>query len=321
MFYIFHGDDEFSRAEQIAVFKEKVGDATVRDLNVTQFDARVTFSELRHAADAIPFLADKRLVIVEGLLTRLGESRSKSDKEYLDKLKEYLPFLSDSTRLVFVEPKLLPKNNALLKLAAKQEGKTVLEFVMPKDATQWIGRRVKKHGGEIEPRAAATLARMTGNNLRRLDAEIHKLVTYVDAARPISEDDVTLMVSAAIEANVFALVDALGVRDGKQAMQELHRLIDLGENPLGLLAMITRQFRLLIQVKELMGQSISQAEMAKVLGQHPFVVEKITRQSRNFTMEQLERIYHYLLEMDVAIKTGETGDVLALDLLVVGLAG
>jgi len=59
--------------------------------------------------------------------------------------------------------------------------------------------------------------------------------------------------------------------------------------------------------------------MATRLKLHPFVVKKTTRQAMNFSMEQLETVYRRLLEIDVAIKTGEMNDVLALDMLVVGL--
>ena len=331
MFYILHGEDEFSRAEQIAAFREKIGDETVRDFNVTLLDGRkVTLAELRYAADAAPFMADKRLVVVEGLLTRFSASRGRgadegepsgTAKAFLSGLLEYLPNVPETTRLVFAESKTLPPSNAVLKLAASQPGKTVIEFEAPKNAAAWIEKRVKKHGGAIERKAAAKLAGWIGRDLRRLDSEIQKLITYVNAARPIQEEDVTRLVSASFEANVFDLVDALGRRDGTRAMRELHRLLDLGENPLGLLAMITRQFRLLIQVKELQEKSLPAPEMAKALGQHPFVIEKIGQQARNFSMEQLERIYSHLLDLDVGIKTGEMSDVLALDVLVAELAG
>jgi len=330
LFYILHGEDEFSRAEQIADFKEKIGDATVRDFNVTVLDGRkVTLAELHHAADAVPFLADKRLVIVEGLLTRLSAGRGKGSddepsgaaKEFLSGLLAYLPQVPDSTRLMFVESKTLPPSNPVLKLADAQKGKTIIAFERPKNAAGWIEKRVKKHGGEIDHKAAATLATMIGSDLRRLDSEIQKLVTYVNAARPIKGEDVTRLVSASIEANIFDLVDALGRRDGRRAIRELHRLLDLGENALGLLAMITRQFRLLIQVKDLQEKNVPAPEVAQALGQHPFVIEKIGQQARNFSIEQLERIYSHLLDIDVGIKTGEVSDVLALDLLVAELAG
>jgi DNA polymerase-3 subunit delta len=84
--------------------------------------------------------------------------------------------------------------------------------------------------------------------------------------------------------------------------------------------MIVRQFRIMIQVKELGEQGLSQRDMATRLNLHSFVVEKTTRQAMNFSMEQLETVYRKLLETDVAIKTGQMDDVLALDMLVVGLS-
>jgi DNA polymerase-3 subunit delta len=86
-----------------------------------------------------------------------------------------------------------------------------------------------------------------------------------------------------------------------------------------LLGMIVRQFRIMIQVKELNGQGLNQQEIAAKLKLHRFVVKKAVRQAMNFSMEQLEAIYRKLLETDIAIKTGQMDEVLALDMLVVGL--
>ena len=131
----------------------------------------------------------------------------------------------------------------------------------------------------------------------------------------------TLLVADASTSSVFDLVDALGKRDGQRAAHELHHLLDQGENPLGLLAMIVRQFRLLILVKELQARHLPPEAIAKEIGQHPFVVKKIGEQAHAFRdSAQLEQIYRRLLDIDVEIKTGVTPDVLALDLLVAGLA-
>jgi DNA polymerase-3 subunit delta len=129
-----------------------------------------------------------------------------------------------------------------------------------------------------------------------------------------------LLVADSGLSNIFDMVDALGHRDGQKASRELHHLLDQGDNPLGLLAMIVRQFRLLIQVKELSEQSLPPDAIAKELKLHPFVVKKIGEQARNFSLPQLETIYRRLLDIDIEIKTGQTSDVLALDLLVAGLA-
>jgi DNA polymerase-3 subunit delta len=329
MFYLFHGEDEFSRSETLADFKKKMGDPGLAELNTTVFDgSKVTLDELQHVCDSIPFMAARRLVIVEGLLTRLepkgkDEKRSAWQKEYLEGLTRYLPHLPETSRLVFVENKSISKNHPVHRLALAEEGGHVREFEPPqgRQLNRWIEERVRKKGGQIEAVAIETLAAFVGNDLRLLDQEIEKLIAYANWARPISEDDVRLLVSSVQEANIFEMVDALGQRDGQRAAKLLHQLLDAGEHPLALLGMIVRQFRILIQVKELTERGLSQQEMATRLRLHHFVVKKTMRQAMNFSMDQLEAIYGRLLETDVAIKTGQMDEMLALDMLVVGLSG
>ncbi len=139
--------------------------------------------------------------------------------------------------------------------------------------------------------------------------------------RAITAQDVELLVPYAGTANVFAMVDAIGRRDGRTALRLLHKLLDENAAPLYLLSMIVRQFRILIQVKELSAQGLASSTIAKRAGLHPFVAEKAGRQAMNFSMGQLEVIYVRLLETDLAIKTGQVDDVLALDTLVAALCG
>jgi len=329
-FYVFHGADEFTRAETLADFKRRLGPPDTVDLNTTRLDGKtLTLAEIHHACDAIPFLAEKRLVIVTGLLTRLtsrkGQETSAVQKEYLSALADYLPRLPETTRLVFVEEKPLPARHSILQLAQREEMGYVKRFDPPnaKALPRWIGKRVRKYGGEIEPQAAHQLAAVVGTDLRLLDQEIVKLVTYVQSpttAQPITRADVDAVVPYAQAAVVFDLVDALGQRDGRTAAQTLHRLLDAGEHPLGLLAMIVRQFRLLIQVKELKAQGATPRDIARQLGIHPFPAGKLYAQATHFTAAQLETVYRHLLDTDVAIKSGKIEAEVALDLLVAGLA-
>ncbi len=324
MFYLFHGEDEFSRSETLADFKRKMGDSGLAELNITVFDgSKVALSELQHACDSVPFLADRRLVIVEGLLTHLepkrkGEKRAAWQGEYLEGLIRYLQHLPETTRLVFVEDRTISEDNPIYQLALAEKCGHVREFQPPRgeQLSRWIEERVRRKGGRIEPAAVEELAAFVGNDLRLLDQEIEKLVAYVNWARPITEDDVRLLVSYVREASVFEMVDALGQRDTQRAARLLHQLLETGEHPLALLGMIVRQFRILIQVKELTEQGLSQQKIASRLRLHPFVARKARRQAMNFSMEQLEAIYRKLLETDVAIKTGQMEEVLALDMLV-----
>jgi len=325
--YVFHGADDFTRAETLADFKRRLGPPDAVDLNTTMFNGRtLTLADLRHACDAIPFLAEKRLVIVTDLLTRLvprkGREASAAQKEFLAALADYLPRLPDTTRLVFVEDRPLPARHPILQMAQQEAWGYVKRFDAPEARTlpRWVEKRVRKHGGEIEPRAAAHLAAVVEDDLRLLDQEIVKLVTYTNAERAIVREDVDAVVPYAQAAIVFDLVDALGRRDGRTAAQTLHRLLDAGEHPLGLLAMIVRQFRLLIQVNELKAERATPRDIAQALNLHPFPARKLYNQATHFTAAQLETVYRHLLDTDVAIKSGEIDPEAALDLLVAGLA-
>ncbi len=326
-FYVFHGEDEFTCAEMLADFKRRLGPPDTVDLNTTYLSGKsLTLAELHHACDAVPFLAEKRLVIVTGLLTRLTPRRdrelSAAQKGYVAALTDYLPRLPRTTRLVFVEQESLPARHPVLQLAQREKTGYVKRFDPPKDKAlpRWIEKRARKHGGEIEPRASRQLAAVVGADLRLLDQEIAKLVTYTNAEQAITAADVDAVVPYAQAAVVFNMVDALGQRDGRTAAQTLHRLLDAGEHPLGLLAMIVRQFRLLIQVKELRTEGATSRDVAQALKLHPFPAGKLYNQATHFTAAQLETVYRHLLDTDVAIKTGEIEAEVALDLLVAGLA-
>ncbi|HIP95806.1 MAG TPA: DNA polymerase III subunit delta [Anaerolineae bacterium] len=323
MFYLFHGEDEFSRAEAVQKLKQRMGgDPAMVDLNTAVLDGRkITLGELRHACDTLPFMADRRLVIVEGLLGALSAQEKRRGKEILDGLVAYLPHLPPTTRLILVENRRISQKHPVYQLALAEECGHVQEFIPPQKGAllRWIARRVERHGGQTTPPAAGELAAFVGNDLRLLDQEIAKLVAYTGGERPISVDDVHLLVSYAQEANVFHMVDALGRRDGRTAMRLLHQLLT-DQPPLALLGMIVRQFRILVQVKELGERGLGQREIADKLKLHSFVVEKGRRQARNFSMAQLEAVYDKLVETDVAIKTGQLDPVLALDLLVAGLS-
>ena len=334
VFYVFHGEDEFSISETLDDFKRRLGPPDTVDLNTTILNGRsIALAELRQACDAIPFLAEKRLVIVHGLLTRLtaqkNQSLSRAQEEYVAALADYLPRLPETTRLVFVEAKSLPARHPILKLAQREAAGYAKRFDPPdKDAVRgWIRRRVGGYGGQIEPYAAQKLGDAVGDNLRLLDQEIVKLVTYTNAERPITAADVDALVPYVLP-NVFKLVDALGRRDGPVAVQELHRLLDTDahadtdprRHPLAILGMVVRQFRLLIQIKELESLGATQQDIVNTLKLHRFPVGKLRSQAARFTTAQLETVYRHILDTDVAIKTGKMETELALDLLVAGLA-
>ncbi len=328
MFYLLHGEDEYSCSLALAKMKTRLGDPTTVDLNVTILDGKKgTLDELIYTCDTVPFLAEKRLVIVNDLAARFEPQAagrkvsSEQDRAFLQGLGEYVGHLAESARLVFLEHKKVSKTNPIYKLVLSSEHGYVREFAPPRGRAlnRWIADRVQEKGGRIEDRAINLLAGFVGNDLRLLDREIDKLLTYTGEERPIGERDVQLLVSYVQEADIFQMVDALGKRESREAMKLLHRLLEGGQPPLYLLHMIIRQFRILLRIKELLGKGTSVADIRALLGLHPFVVEKMMKQAPNYSIAQLEAIYHRLLETDVAVKTGAMEPRLALDVFVTEL--
>lgn len=321
-FYILHGDDDFSLRAAVQAMRDQMGDPATAELNTTVIDGKNTSAAgVLSAVRAIPFLSDKRLVIVEGMITWLSrKGAGKSGKDELEKLAAGLAELPEWARLVFVEPGTLSERNPVLKAAKEIVGGYHKAFNPPRNAVQWIKQRAQdEYGTPINNQAALALATVIGNDLRAADSELAKLAAYVNAERPITERDVATMTTYVAEANIFEMVDAIGKRDGATAAQLLHSLLE-NDDPLQLFGMIVRQFRLLILAREFLNDGGTPKQTGAAIGAHPYVGEKVAEQARAFTQEQLEHIYAHLLETDVNIKTGKVDPILALDLLLAGIS-
>lgn len=321
--YLFHGDDDLRIDETAGALldawkAEPNGDLNIADMEGTTANA----GEVLAAASAYPFLAERRVVVVHGMLgwiTRKGAGDT--GKKAVELLENGLPTLPDYTRLLFIERAALSETNKVLKLISALPNTAIRFFAVPEDNTNWIIHRAKQaYGVVIEPNAAAALASVTPGDSRRADNELIKLVAYVDGQRPISENDVALLTPYVSEANMFAMVDALAEGRVRQASELLHRLLDQGEDPFGLYGMVARQFRLLLLTKEHFASGGGTQDLGNAIGQKKFVADKLARQSRAFELDAVEAIYRQIGEYDYQIKTGQITIVLALDLLIASLA-
>jgi len=326
MFHVWHGEDEYSLQQALREKKAALGDATTADLNTAVLDGRsLSLDDIRATCNTMPFLAENRLVIVEGLLARYEPraSISESGKAHADPLetglRQYLPDLPESALLIFTERGALSERNSMLKVF-KELGGTVKEFAPPTGAelTAWIVQQVRAAGGGIAPRAAETLAAFVGSNLRQLAQEIDKLMAFA-AGRSIQEDDVHQLVADAREMKVWTLTDAVAAGHRDLAVQALHHMLNDGAQPLMLMAMITRQFRMLVQVKDLADARLSPDDIARQLRLNPYGARRAAETARGFTFERLDAIYQHLLDADIAVKTGRLEPSLALDLLIVDI--
>jgi DNA polymerase-3 subunit delta len=317
MYYLFHGPDTYRQRLALAALLAGQGEAEMLSLNTTRFYGPMPFADFQQACSAVPFLSPVRVVIAEELFT------ASLDKTFLDRLEAFLPDLPDRTLLVFLEGRKLADTHRIVRLASKDRRAKVelFEELRGGELERWIRERVRAAGGRITPRAANSLAVNVGSDLQALGNEIEKLVLYKGPDAEIDLPDVALLSPYAAEARVFDLTDALGERRGAAAAEAFQRQLQQGTDPFQIFAMVVRQFRLLIQVREMAESGARPADIARQLSVHPFVAEKLAKQARGYTMPQLEQIYGRLLAIDVDVKTGKADLLTSLHLLVAGLAG
>jgi len=328
MLYILYGLDDFSLGQAVGKIKADLGDWEMLATSTTNLEGQhLTLSELRNKCGAAPFLSSHRLVIVNGLLGRFevkqskprsGKGKSGNGLGEWEDLDSYIKQMPETTVIVLIDEEVKGSNPLLKKISPLAEVKT-FPLLRGKDLKEWIRQRVKKEGGDITPQAVDLLAELIGGDLWAMDGEIRKLLLY-NQARSISVDDVRQLVSHVQEASIFALVDAVAEGRTESAQRILHRLYDEGVAPTYILVMITRQFRLIAQARDL-GKGLSRLQIQDRLGlKQSYVVDKTLSQAKLYDFEDVKRAYDKLLETDLAIKTGKYSDKLALELLVTELA-
>jgi DNA polymerase-3 subunit delta len=332
--------DEYLVANRVAELKAALGDPEFAALNITEFgESGVGAGDILAQAEMMPFLAPRRLILVRGYLgrldTRMAQSKETSSAAHVEaaKLLTGLTELGDGADLVFIDSKV-DKRRQLWKgfkdgtgrsvpglQTLVEQGRLVLEELKPPDARElssWLQRHARAQGIVLEGRAAQLLANYVGVNLRQLDNELAKLATYA-AGRPITAADVELLVSDASESMIWDLTDALTRRDGRSAMRALQILRRNDANAFYLLTMITRQYRLILKVKEAMRlYGGNEFEIAKQIGENAFPVKKAMSQAPAYTPHDLEDVLDRCLTLDYAAKSGADADT-ELDLLVAEL--
>jgi len=329
LLYILFGQDSFSLRESLEEIKRDLGDPELLATNTTILDGQqLTLEQLKTVSETIPFLAEKRLVIVQGLLERFEpkgrparQRRTKKASEGQNNHKSFSAYISqipDSTVLVLIGNRVSTNNPLLRALSTKAQVKT---FPLLKNTRlyHWIQKRVTQEGGSISSSAVNLLAELVGNNLWIMASEINKLVLFT-AGRPIEEEDVRAVVSYAQETNVFAMVDAILELKAGMAEQRLQQLLISGAAPAYLMVMLSRQVQRIVRAKELRNQGKSEAEIQDKLNlTSGFTLRKVLGQADRYSMTRLKEVYHKLLETDLSIKTGKYQGKLALNLLIAEL--
>lgn len=310
MLYLLHGPDEYRRTAALADLCARIP-ADVYDLNVSVLEGRrLKLDTLVATCEALPFLAERRMVIVNDLLKnqKAGAER--------DALRSYLERVSQSCDLIFVESEDVDKRGVLFSYLKKHGD--VQEFALQEapELARWLIECAQNRGVRLEPAAAQQMVALVGLETRTLVNELEKLASFVGKGGRITAAIVEHMVQDEQEQNLFAFIDALCSKRRSLALVSVRHLLEDGQAATYILFMIARQLRILLSVKTLIGQRIRPDDIATQLGQKPFVVRKAMEQIRAFSEQELIDFHDRVVSLDHATKTGRIEAETGLELLV-----
>jgi len=315
MVKLFYGEDSYSLSHELKALEEKFSLANFGDLNINKFDGSVlTYEEFIRSISALPFLAEKRLIIIKNFL-RDGD----------EKLREYIsknfPKFPNSADVILVEEGEVNKNLGFFKTLKKLNQTSYFPLRQGYDLEKWLLDWSAKEKIRIKPPAIRKLVAMAGNNSWRLINELQKLDVFrlVMGRDQIGEDDIEEMVEGESNPNIFNFIDDLGARDAKSALHNLQELFSGGKNENYILTMVVYQFRNMLIVEDLIVKGIKPPMIAKESDLHPFVVGKTLKLLKTFDLPMLRRIYERLLRADLDIKSGKVQPRLALEKLLADL--
>jgi len=278
-------------------------------MNLTVFEGKtIPSSQIIESMEILPFMGDKRLIIVKN--SELFTSGRKNDTELMC---EYIPNIPPTSCIIFVED-TVDKRNKLFKLMHSRKLTVECEPLKENDLLTWIKREFNRKDKSIDSKTGIYMLRIVGTSMVNLSNEIQKLIDYVEERRDITPKDIDDICIKSLDAHIFDLVKAMGYKKVDQALEIYSNLILIKEPPIRILSMLTRQIRLILQVKHLYEQGLASKEISEILKQPFFVINDCLKQSQLFTMEKLKEAIEECLQTDIDVKTGKMDGELAVEM-------
>lgn len=288
------GEEDFLADEVLARLLDEALPREDRGLNLDVLDGAAPVGDILTRLDTAPFFGPARVVVVRRL-----EAMREADQEALVTYLER----GDSPSVAIFVAREIDRRRRLFQTFRKVA--TIIECrpLPPRELPVWIAARFKAADRRTAPGVAESLAALAGGSLRDLDHEVDKIVAYAGERSVVMVADVEAIATRLGEASIFTLVDAVGGRDASGALRALHDILSTHE-PLQVLFMIARQFRLILRAHQLGGKGVPASALPEQLSLHPFVARKISEQARGYRTDQFAAIFAALEGADRAIKTG-----------------
>lgn len=322
--YLFYGTEKYLIDWVIKQIKDKYIDETFETLNYIFLNGKeIKTDNVINACETLPFMSDKKVVIVDNPLYFSSSDENKNEEELLN----YLKNKNLNTILIFILDNEKIDNRKKIIKTIKDNGE-IIEFnkLSFDELVKWIKKKFTEYKKKITNneinyiiQLSAYLEKNNNKTLYDLENEIVKIVNFLGNNSNISKEDIEKVMIKSIENNIFKLVDGIGQKKPELSIKILNEMLLENEPIQVIMHMVIRQFRLLYKAKLLDEIGYSQIEIAKKIKVQPYIAKKILNQCRNFSRDELDLILKKCLEIDKDIKKGKIDSKIALETLIVNI--
>ena len=316
--YLFTGAEEWIKNEALEALRAHLLPAGLEQLNDLTLEG-ASAQQIIDAAETMPMMCEKRIVTIRDWAPLLP-GKSKNEEAETERLQKWLENPPESCVAVFYmrsEPDGRKKAASLLK---KKATTVQFDFLTDAELAKWVARRLKPLGKKMSSQTVATLAFMAGHDLTRLSGELDKLSAYTEDRAEITDADVQAIVAASLEYNVFELLNRLLEGRLDEAQKMTNSLLQNGQNPIGILAMLTRQLRQLAHMRLALDAGETIERIQTLLKLHPYAAKQSARQCRGLSAAGLKSLYEHCVSLDYDVKSGRLRDSVALDSVLIKIA-
>lgn len=307
--YLLFGEERYLRRQ----YRDKLLHALNPDsdtMNTHFYEGKdVPVGEIIDLAETMPFLSERRVIFI----TDSGLFKSGGDK-----MAEYLSAPNPSTVFIFTESEV-DKRSKLFKTVGKAG--YVAEFTVQDEATlkRWIGSIIAKENKQIRESTVLLFLQKTGTDMNNIQMELEKLLSYTLEKNIIEDADVEAICTARIANHIFDMMDAIGNKQKRRAMELYYDLLSLKESPLRILFLIGKHCNQLLQVRELKAKGHDNRTIASKMGIPPFAVNKLAAQASKFKGSVLRSAIEKCVEAEADVKSGRMNEKMSVEILILNV--
>jgi DNA polymerase-3 subunit delta len=311
MIYVLYGIDDFSIRQELLEIQNAIMQDDIFNADVTKFYAlSSTLTQIKEVCSTVPFMASKRLVILEGLLSLFDSgveaNRGKAAKrDHWKSFDSYVKEIPETTDLILIDGDINDRNKLLRQLAGDANVRS-FPPIRDNNLINWINRKAKCEGCTISVPAVKLLADVVGSNLWIMQGEINKLSLYC-SDKHITVEDVNTVVSDLFsrEVKIFDAIDSIFLGNNPEFLKVIRKLQNEGMMTSQVVTMFARQLRLLLLAKHLQGKEVKTGALGKLSSytNNRWVAQKILDQSRKYPEGVLRNIHTAVIGVDYLFKS------------------